>query len=42
MSTVLEKIKTYGRLVMFPHTLFSIPFGIISMLIAAKGFRRFG
>ena len=41
MSMVLERIKTYGKLVMFPHTLFSIPFGIISMLIAAKGFPPF-
>lgn len=41
MSTVLERIKTYGKLVMFPHTLFSISFGIISMLIAAKGFPPF-
>ncbi len=38
---VLERIKTYGKLVMFPHTLFSIPFGLISMLIAAKGFPPF-
>jgi len=28
----------YGELVMFSHTLFSIPFGIIGMLIAANGF----
>lgn len=41
MSTVFERIKTYGKLVMFPHTLFSIPFGIISMLIAAKGLPPF-
>lgn len=41
MNMVLERIKTYGELVMFPHTLFSIPFGIISMLIAAKGFPPF-
>lgn len=40
-NTVFERIKTYGKLVMFPHTLFSIPFGIISMLIAAKGFPPF-
>ncbi len=41
MSTVLDRIKTYGKLVMFPHTLFSIPFGLISMLAAAKGFPEF-
>jgi 4-hydroxybenzoate polyprenyltransferase len=31
-------IKAYARLVMFSHTLFSIPFGIIAMLMAADGF----
>lgn len=35
---VLTKIKAYGELVMFSHTLFSIPFGIIAMLMAAHGF----
>lgn len=35
---VLKKIKAYGELVMFSHTLFSIPFGIIAMLMAADGF----
>ena len=35
---VLKKIKAYGELVMFSHTLFSIPFGIIAMLLAANGF----
>lgn len=32
---VLKKIKTYGQLVMFSHTLFSLPFGFIAMLLAA-------
>jgi 4-hydroxybenzoate polyprenyltransferase len=34
---VFEKIKTYGELVMFSHTLFSLPFALISMVFAAKG-----
>lgn len=31
------KLKTYGELVMFSHTLFSMPFGLIGMLWAAEG-----
>jgi 4-hydroxybenzoate polyprenyltransferase len=34
---VLQKLKTYGNLVMFSHTIFSLPFAFISMLIAADG-----
>lgn len=34
---VLSKIKTYADLVMFSHTIFSLPFAFISMLIAAEG-----
>lgn len=34
---VLSKLKTYGELVMFSHTLFSLPFGLIAMLWAADG-----
>lgn len=37
---VLQKIKTYGELVMFSHTIFSLPFALISMLIAADGMPR--
>lgn len=33
----LDKLKTYGDLVMFSHTLFSLPFALISMLWAANG-----
>lgn len=32
-----NKIKTYGNLVMFSHTIFSLPFAFIAMLIAADG-----
>jgi len=34
---VFKKIKTYANLVMFSHTLFSLPFAMISMLWAAEG-----
>lgn len=34
---VLKKIKTYGELVMFSHTLFSLPFAMIGMLWAGNG-----
>ncbi len=37
----LQKIKTYGNLVMFSHTIFSLPFALISMLIAADGMPHF-
>lgn len=32
------KIRLYGELVMFSHTLFSLPFAVISMIWAAEGF----
>ena len=34
---VLSKVKTYGELVMFSHTLFSLPFALIAMVWAASG-----
>lgn len=34
---VLNKIRTYGELVMFSHTIFSLPFALIAMFIAADG-----
>lgn len=34
---VLKKLKSYGELVMFSHTLFSLPFALISMIWAAEG-----
>ncbi|SHF10271.1 UbiA-like polyprenyltransferase [Alkalibacter saccharofermentans] len=33
-----NKIKNYGELVMFSHSLFSLPFAMISMIWAAGGF----
>lgn len=45
MSTVLtkvyNKIKDYGKLVMFSHTIFSLGFALVSMLLAAEGFPKF-
>ncbi len=37
MNKILKKIETYGRLVMFSHTVFSLSFGILAMLMATKG-----
>ncbi len=34
---LISKLKTYGELVMFSHTLFSLPFALIAMFIAANG-----
>lgn len=34
---VLTKLKSYGELVMFSHTLFSLPFALIALFIAADG-----
>ena len=31
------KLRTYGELVMFSHTLFSLPFALIAMFLAADG-----
>jgi 4-hydroxybenzoate polyprenyltransferase len=33
-----KKLRLYGELVMFSHTLFSLPFALSAMLIAAGGF----
>lgn len=34
---VFKKLKQYGELVMFSHTLFSMPFALVSMFWAANG-----
>lgn len=34
---VWSKVKTYGELVMFSHTIFSLPFALIGMFWAAEG-----
>lgn len=41
MSMVLSKLKKYGELVMFSHTLFSLPFALIAMIWAANGIPDF-
>lgn len=39
---VKAKLKLYGELVMFSHTLFSLPFALMAMLLAAKGLPDLG
>ncbi|MHB1454891.1 MAG: UbiA-like polyprenyltransferase [Saccharofermentanales bacterium] len=34
---IIRRLKTYGELVMFSHTLFSLPFALIAMFLAAEG-----
>jgi len=34
---VFDRLKKYGEMVMFSHTLFSLPFGMIAMVWAADG-----
>lgn len=34
---LIHKMKEYGKLVMFSHTIFSLSFALLSMLLAAKG-----
>lgn len=40
-NRVKSKLKDYGELVMFSHTLFSLPFALIAMLLAANGLPDF-
>jgi 4-hydroxybenzoate polyprenyltransferase len=37
----LARLKTYSDLVMFSHSLFALPFGLIGMLLAANGLPSF-
>lgn len=37
IQTGLARLKLYGDLVMFSHSLFALPFGLIGMLLAANG-----
>ncbi len=34
----IRKIRDYGKLVMFSHTIFSFSFALVSMVLAARGF----
>lgn len=36
-NKLIKKLKEYGKLVMFSHTIFSFSFALLSMAIAAKG-----
>lgn len=40
LRKIIEKIKAYGKLVMFSHTIFSFSFALVSMVLAAKGLPR--
>lgn len=37
MNTVFNKIRLYGELVMFSHTIFSLPFVFIAVFLASSG-----
>lgn len=37
LKKFIEKLKEYGKLVMFSHTIFSFSFALVSMVLAAKG-----
>lgn len=37
VSAALARIKLYGELVMFSHSLFALPFGLVGMILAAAG-----
>ena len=36
LTNALHKVKQYGTLVMFQHTIFSLSFGLVSMTLASK------
>ena len=36
-NKVVNKLKEYGKLVMFSHTIFSLSFALVSMVLAANG-----
>ena len=40
LKKILLKIKAYGKLVMFSHTIFSLSFALVAMLLAADGLPR--
>jgi len=41
LTKIINKIKGYGKLVMFSHTIFSLSFAAVSMVLAAKGLPQF-
>lgn len=40
LTKIAGKLKEYGKLVMFSHTIFSLSFALVSMVLAAKGLPR--
>nr|WP_319487681.1 UbiA-like polyprenyltransferase [uncultured Caproiciproducens sp.] len=40
LTKIFIKIQSYGKLVMFSHTIFSFSFALVSMVLAAKGLPR--
>lgn len=42
LTWIAKKIRAYGTLVMFRHTIFSLSFGLISLLLATDGRLFFG
>jgi len=40
INKLINKLKEYGKLVMFSHTIFSFSFALVSMVLAAKGLPR--
>ncbi|MGB4661810.1 MAG: UbiA family prenyltransferase, partial [Mobilitalea sp.] len=40
LNKIINKLREYGKLVMFSHTIFSLSFALLSMLLAAKGFPK--
>ncbi|MEW9122938.1 MAG: UbiA-like polyprenyltransferase [Thermotaleaceae bacterium] len=41
LNEVVRKVNDYGRLVMFSHTIFSLSFALISMILASRGLPAF-
>jgi 4-hydroxybenzoate polyprenyltransferase len=42
LKRVVQKLKDFNELVMFEHSIFSLPFIFIAMIVAAKGWFGFG
>lgn len=40
LGKMTKKVKDYGTLVMFSHTIFSLSFALISMLLASEGYPK--
>jgi 4-hydroxybenzoate polyprenyltransferase len=42
LKRIVQKLKDFNELVMFEHSIFSLPFIFIAMIVAAKGWFGFG